>query len=66
MLNLLVETWVKVVVIAAIVIVFFVITLINMKTKKPKDCVDEESSCSTCLIDCIHNTNKTHEQDSEQ
>ena len=67
MTNILfVDTWVKVLVIAAIVIFFFVVTIINLKIKKPKDCVDADSKCSTCLIECIHNTNKDYEQDSKQ
>ena len=48
MLNLvLVEVWVKITVIAAIVLIFFIITVLNIKTKKPADCIDEDSKCNT-------------------
>lgn len=68
MLNLLlVEVWVKISVIAAIVLIFFIITVLNIKTKKPADCIDEDSKCNTCLMNCIHNTNKNiDEQDPKQ
>ncbi len=52
------EIWVKIGVIAAIIIFFIVITIINMKTKKPDDCVSDDSECKTCVISCIHNLNK--------
>ncbi|MBP5343375.1 hypothetical protein J6Y73_05565 [bacterium] len=66
MLNIiLVATWVKVLVIVGIIIVFFLITILNLRTKKPKDCENIDSKCQTCLMDCIHNLNKNG-QDNRQ
>ncbi len=64
MLNLfLVSTMTKVLIIIAVVIVFFLVTIINLKTKKPEGCEDTDGNCSTCSISCIHNTNKTKDNE---
>ena len=58
-----IDTVYKILIIAAVVLVFFIITIINLKTKKPDDCIEIDSSCSSCIQRCIHNKNKDLKKD---
>lgn len=41
--------WVKIVIIASIVVVFILVTILNIKVKKPADC-DNKTDCDSCPI----------------
>ena len=56
----------RILLITGIVVVFFIITIINLKTKKPEGCENTKSNCSSCLIECIHNTNEELNKDSNE
>ncbi len=47
---------IKIGIIVGVVVLFIVITIINMKTKKPEGCEEQEKSCDSCTISCINRT----------
>jgi len=45
--NLFIALWIKIAVVALVIVVFILITVLNLKTKKPDDARDPEE-CDTC------------------
>ena len=46
MLSILAQTWVAILIVSIVVLIFIVVTVINLKTKRPKMYNDED--CSAC------------------
>jgi uncharacterized membrane protein len=46
MLSILAQTWVAILIVSIVVLIFIVVTVINLKTKRPKMYNDED--CNAC------------------
>jgi len=52
-------------IIIGLIAIFIIFTVLNSKIKKPDGCENDES-CETCLIKCIHNTNSLIEENDDK